>query len=168
MTAKPLLIGPVVETMRWMTRYLGWIARPVIRWVADREVIACGLLAPDSTVRIIYSPQTGRSDYRIVYQSSGGWIPAVSTEAEDFAPGLVKQVIIPDAEISDRYRVLAVAPNGRTISSPVIRVKQETRSLSDLVVEFDQYGGARICWPQTDRSAAMLYFLTVQILGDPA
>lgn len=168
MTAKRILMAPMVGTMGWMTRYMGPVARPIIRWVADREIIACGLRAGDGTARIIYSPQTGEGDYRIVRRGSSGWVTAESASAADFAPGLVRQVIAPTASVDDRYRVIGRRPDGRTLSSPVIRIKPETRRPSTLAVCFDQTGGAQICWPKPEGSAAMLYFLTIQKMGDPA
>ena len=52
--------------MRWMTRYLGFIARPFVRWVASREVIACGMRPDDAdTVTVIFTPVAGHGEHTI-------------------------------------------------------------------------------------------------------
>ena len=55
MKIRHILLKFVVWNMRWMTRYLGFLARPVVSWMADREVIACGFRDTDGGVRIIFS-----------------------------------------------------------------------------------------------------------------
>lgn len=161
-------MAPMLETMRWMNRIIGPAARAIVRWIAEREVIACGIRSADGRVRIIYSPQIGRSNHRVIQKIGAGWEPVNTEPDRDFAAGLVSQVIVPGAEINDRFRVLADDSNGKTLSSPGIRVKENTRWLSTVIVEPDPEGGARICWPRVRSSGAMLYFITVHEQGHRA
>ena len=168
MTAKRILLAPMVGGLRWMTRLMPPVARAMVKWVAEREVIACGLRAADGSVRIIFSLQSGHSGHRVLRKEAGEWVPADSSATDDFASGLVHQVVVSNAQIGDVYRVVANHPNRRALSSPAIHVKPETRCLSSLNVEFDQAGGALISWPKERRTGAMLYFFTIQKQGGPA
>ena len=151
-----------------MTRLMGPVARAIVRWIAEREVIACGLRAADGSVRIIFSPQSGQISHRVQKKAAGKWIPADFSATDDFASDLVRQFIVSNAQIDDVYRVVADHPNRRALTSPVIHVKPDTRYLSSLSVEFDQAGGVLVGWPKERCTGAMLYFFTIQKQGGPA
>lgn len=165
MTLKRLAMTPMVGAARWMTRVAGPVARAITAWIAEREVMACGVRLPEGGVGIIYSPYPGHRDHRIVRSRADGWQHAPSEPAPDFVPGLVLQATPQDATVGDEYRVLADTPTGGVVGSPLITIKESTSRISRLRVEPLGDGALRVEWPPAHRRLAMLFFVAVEQPG---
>ena len=63
---KYIILRIMVWKMKWMTRYLGFIARPLISIYGDNEVIACGLRDLSGKVHIIYTPDEVKKEYGVL------------------------------------------------------------------------------------------------------
>ena len=126
MKNRQIFLKFVVWNMRWMTRYMVFLARPVISWMADREVIACGFRHHDGSVRIIFSPGRGRGDHRFVRKTAGDWEQASVSSPGNFSADIVRQVLVPSARLGEVYRARAENAKGKTLSSPQIHVKEST------------------------------------------
>ncbi len=153
----------MVWNMRWMSRYLGFVARPIVRAYAGIEVIACGLRGRDGRVAIIYTPASGRTGHHARVYDRRRWRPVESVQMGDFSGPVVCQVLIPTARIGQRYRMCATNRLGWKISSPTITVKEATiydprlltvTPTSDVTVTFS--------WAMAEAHDPMLYFLAVE------
>ena len=146
-----------------MTRYLGFLARPIVSWMADREVIACGFRDADGGVRIIFSPGKNRGNHWFVRQTVRGWEEIPADPVKNFSGDIVRQVIVPSAQRGEVFRVQAVTETGVTLNSPRITVKEETRFNPDLI-NIQVLPGAvlRISWSESRQADTMLHFLVVE------
>ncbi len=153
----------MVWNMRWMSRYLGFVARPIARAYAGIEVIACGLRGRDGRVAIIYTPAAGRTGHHARVYDRRRWRPVESVQMADFSGPVVCQVLIPTARIGQQYRMRATNRLGWKISSPTITVKEATiydptllmvTPTSDVTVTFS--------WAMAEAYDPMLYFLAIE------
>ena len=163
MKSRHILLRFVVWNMRWMTRYLGFLARPVVSWMADREVIACGFRHTDGGVRIIFSPGKNKGDHWFVRQTVRGWEEVPADPVKNFSGDIVRQVIVPLAQLGETFRVRVNTETGVTVNSPRITVKEETRFNPDLI-NIQVLPGAvlRISWSESRQADTMLHFLVVE------
>lgn len=163
MKIRHILLKFVVWNMRWMTRYLGFLARPVVSWMADREVIACGFRDTDGGVRIIFSPGENRNDHWFVRQAVRGWEEVPADPVKHFSADIVRQVIIPSAHVGEVFRVRAGRANDITVNSPRITVKEETRFEPDLInLQILPGGVLRFSWSESGLGDTMIHFLVVE------
>ncbi len=159
----------MVWNLRWMTRRVGFLARPIVRFVASREVIACGLRADGSgRVSVIYTPAIGSGEHALVRRRGRAWQPVAAPAIADFSGGLVRQTALPQAQLGERYRVRAprlrpgplAASNAR---SPQIVIKADTELAPELLeVATLPDGGALFAWPAAERYRPMIYFLVIE------
>lgn len=164
MNVKYPLLKILVWNMRWMIRYLGFIARPFVRWYADQEVIACGLRSDKGDVRIIYSTTQDRLGHSFFKREKTGWRDIDGIPTDNFSGDLVYQVILPGAKIGDVDVVRTKRKNGnRTISSPKITIKEKTPVLPDLI-EIDSLpnGMVSISWKKGEQFDHMIYFFALE------
>lgn len=161
MKSRQILLKFVVWNMRWMTRYVGFLARPVISRMADREVIACGLRDSDGRVRIIFSPGKERGDHRFVRKTAGDWEQASVSPTGDFSADIIRQVLVPSAQLGEVYRVRADSAKGKALSSPQIHVKESTLFDPGLL-EIQMLPGAGICFSWEKGRNTMIHFLVVE------
>lgn len=164
MNLKYAFLKLLVWNMRWMTRYLGFIAIPFVRWYANQEVIACGLRAENGDVCVIYSTEPDRSTHSYFKKETSGWSIVDVLRTNNFSGNLVRQVILPDAKVGEVYIVRAQKGNtGRTLRSPEITVKERTQSSPDLIeVKLLPDGGAYLSWKEGEQFDPMIYFLVVE------
>jgi len=153
----------IVWNMRWMTRYLGFLARPVVSWMAGREVIACGLRDTDGGVRIIFSPGENRGDHRFVRRTVRGWEELYVDPVKSFSADIVRQVSVPSAHVDEVFRVRAGRATGSTVNSPRITVKEETRFHPELInLQIIPGGVLRFSWSDSGLGDTMIHFLVVE------
>jgi hypothetical protein len=157
------LMRLMVWNMRWMTRRVGFIARPIVRAYAGLEVIACGLRESNARVAVIYTAAHGRTGHHVRVYDRRRWRPIDSTQAEDFSGPVVRRVLVPTAAIGERYRMCATTRLGRRVSSPTITVKEETvHDPAPLAVTLSSDGSVKFSWAATDVYDPMIYFLAVE------
>ncbi|MAF13763.1 MAG: hypothetical protein CMI53_02620 [Parcubacteria group bacterium] len=154
----------MIWQMRWMTRYLGFIARPFIKWYASQEIIACGLRSPAGQFNIIFTKTNNKKNYKFFKKIKRHWQEVDSLENQDFSYKLMFQEIIPYAEISEIYKVKAKKTGGKRIySSPKILIKKKTDYKNDLLtIEKLGNGQAKISWPEAEKYKPMIYFLAIE------
>ena len=154
----------LVWNMRWMTRYVGFIARPIVRLYANQEVIACGLGEADGAVSIIYTPWPGRRAYRAVVQRNTAWQSAPLVPAHNFSGDIVLQASVPSAQVGERYKILAESRRGRLLYSPSITVKERTVYDDALlsVLVHKESGLAVFQWKDARKYDPLIYFLALE------
>ena len=153
----------IVWNMRWMTRYLGFLARPVVSWMAGREVIACGFRDIDGGVRIIFSPGENRGDHWFVRQTVRGWEKVPADPLKNFSGDIVRQVIVPSAHVGEVFRVRAGRATDIVVNSPRITVKEETRFDPDLInLKILPGGILRFSWSENRQADTLIHFLVVE------
>lgn len=153
----------MVWNMRWMTRYAGFIARPIVRIYGNNEIIACGLRNEDNSVAVIYTPKTGHRDHAVLLREGRQWMHETSTPMENFSGSVVSRLSVPQAQNGMRYKMVGVTANGRRLSSPTITVKPTTINDPTLLeIESTTRRNVRFAWPRAETHDPMLYFLTVE------
>ena len=158
----------MVWNMRWMTRHLGFLTRPFLRWYARQEVIACGLRREDGRVTVIYSPDASHLDHRVLGRGDVGWQKTTTVRSEDFSGGLVQQVCLHQPETGRRYRVHADRPAARLpwqrrVSSPLITVKPATVHRPELLAVTPRPGGElTLSWHIPSDADPMIFFLALE------
>ena len=166
MTKNRSNLRSMVEVMRIMTRYAGFIARPLVAAYAAREVISCGLRGPDGSVRVIFTPRDDRKNHRVVRRDNDGTSQPMATEVvEPFSDPAVQQYLVPEARLGDTLIVLADQEGRRQpVSSPDIVVKHESpRDAGLLGMATSRVSGClELRWPDAFRYDAMLFFLAVE------
>ena len=151
--------------MRLMTRHLSVVARPIIQWVADHEVIACGLRRSDGQVYVIYTPTESRGDHE-VFRKRGGrtWEKIDSREVTRFSDPIVRQVVIPDALIGDVLQVRApllsrkFSTKQKIVKSPKITVKESSKDISSSLNVREHF----FSWDTLEGMDPMIYFLAIE------
>jgi len=160
---KRLILRFLVWNMRWMTRYLGFIARPIVRLYASREVIACGFRETDGGVSIIYTPWPGRKDYRMTARKGARRESFPLTPARNFSGTFVLKTSAPMAESGERYRMIAKDERGRTFRSPDITIKERTvRNDALLAVSARAGGSVTFEWKNARHYDPLIYFFIVE------
>lgn len=163
MKNRQILLKFVVWNMRWMTRYLGFVARPIISRMADREVIACGFRHPDGSMRIIFSPGKGRSDHWFVRKTARDWEQMPVSPVGNFSADIVRQVMVPSAQLREVFRVRARRASGGAVVSPRIHVKEATLFDPDLLdIQILPGAGIRFSWEKGRQANTMIHFLVVE------
>jgi len=157
---KNLFMRLMVWNMKWMTRYLGFIARPIIKLVAANEIIACGLKSPQGDNNIIYTPYPGRDDYNFLIKKNI-WQPTLAITTNNFSGELVRQVSLPEVTEGNVIRVKARQKN-RSLYSPKITVKPNTQYRDDLIDIEKTKQGLKIVWNKCETYKPMIYFLVLQ------
>lgn len=164
MNLKHAVLKILVWNMRWMTRYLGFIARPFVKWYADQEVIACALRSEKDDIQIMYSPMPGRFDHSFLKKEKRKWETVNAFPTDNFSGDLVLQVILPDAKKGEVYVVRAQkGNNGRTVYSPKITIKERTH-LAPGLIEVNSLPNGRACisWKKGEMFDPMIYFFTLE------
>jgi hypothetical protein len=163
MSFKSRLLRFMVWNMRWMTRHLSFVARPMVRTYANFEVIACGLHGRDGHVSIIYTPTPGRTDHHARVYDRRRWLPAESAQAANFSGAIVHRVLIPKARIGARYRMFAKTRLGWSISSPMITIKKVTIYEPELLrITPSSDGSVAFSWHTAEAYDSMIYFLAIE------
>lgn len=159
----------LVWNMRWMTRHLGPIVRPIVKWWGAHEVIACGMRSPGGEVRIIYTPPAGHSGHRVRLRATGRavWSAAPHEERKNFSGSAVRAVAVPGARNGDALTMAAENARGRTLSSPSIIVKPETVHEPELLAIAPEPSsgdaGVLFSWPKAEaHDFTMIYFLALE------
>jgi len=147
-----------------MTRYLGFVTRPFVSWYGDQEVIACGLRADDQSVRIIYTPKYELEEPWFVKRMNRAWKTARFESTKNYSGTLVRQTLLPDAQLDEVYRVRARRKDrSRVLRSPSITVKKESPFDPNLIqVEYLQNGEAKFSWKAAEKYEIMIYFFTLE------
>lgn len=160
---KHVVLKSMVWNMRWMTRYLGVVTRPFIKWYGDQEVIACGLRHSDGTVRIIYTPTARQLDHNFYKKQKRMWIQTPSEPLQPFSRTLVPQVCLPEARLGEVHRVVSRTKGTRKLRSPKITVKEKTAYDNDMIeLNASSDGNLVISWNRAERYEAMIFFLAVE------
>lgn len=154
----------VVWNMRWMTRYVGFIARPCIRWYGEHEVIACGLREESGEASLIYTPlPTHRAHRALVKEGKGPWRETVSEARENFSGSIVRRIALPEARVGSVYKMSGKTARGGTLSSPAIFIRQETIRDADLLdIRVFNDGEVLFSWPRSETFDPMIYFLALE------
>lgn len=157
------LMRVMVWNMRWMTRYAGFIARPIVRVYGNNEIIACGLRNKDDSVAIIYTPKTGHRNHAVLLREVRQWVHETSNPMENFSGSVVSRLSLPHAQNGMRYKMVGVTANGRRLSSPTITVKPATICDSALLeIEVTTPRNVLFAWPRAEKHDPMIYFLAVE------
>lgn len=154
----------MVWNMRWMTRYAGFIARPIVRAYGNNEIIACGLRNEDDSVAVIYTPKTGHRNHAVLLREGRHyWVHETSYTMENFSGSVVSRLSVPHAQNGMRYKMMGLTANGRRLSSPTITVKTETIYDSKLLeIESPTSRNVLFAWPRAEAHDPMIYFLAVE------
>lgn len=161
MNVKYFYLKLMVLFMKWMTRYFGFIARPIVRLYASREIIACGLRSKNGDVNIIYSPQDNNIRYTIMKKNGKNWETEQTISNKKYSYPTVHQVKIPKAKINEVYRISAT--NKRNLHSPNITIKQNSIDISNIIkVDLLEKDKLKISWKDGDSYDPMIYFLIVE------
>jgi len=163
MRATGVFMRFMVWNMRWMTRHVGFLARPMVRAYACVEVIACGLRQRDGRAAIIYTPTPGRTGHHAQVYDRRRWRPVAPAPAAAFSAPVVSQMLIPAARIGQRYRMRATNRLGWHLSSPAITIKEGTSYTPVfLAVAPSSDGLVTFSWATADAYDPMIYFLAVE------
>lgn len=157
----------LVWNMRWMTRYLGFVARPITKWWGAHEVIACGVRSEGGEVRIIYTPLVGHSGHRSLARGADAlWRLMLHEERKNFSGSVVRTVAVPGASSGTALKMAAENARGKTLSSPAIIVKQETVSEPELLdiapVPLSPDDAVLFSWPKAEANDPMIYFFALE------
>lgn len=159
MKLKHLFFRIMVYTMKYMTRYLNFIAIPVVRFIASKEVIACGLRSNDGDVNIIFTPTVLNVKYSFFRKKRKKWIKVKAFSIKKFSEPIVHQYKIPDAKINQIYRVYS---NNKKLRSPEITIKKNSIDLSKIINVKKLNNRLKISWKKAESYDPMIYFLAVE------
>jgi len=146
--------------MKWMTRHIGFVARPFARFYASQEVLACGI-RDDSGVHIIFIEKFGEREFTFSKMSTT-WSLFDGDYEQDYAPDLVREIRLDGGLLGEYYRVCGEKKSGKAICSPSITIKAETVDISDSLSVRRQGEELIFEWPSADRFDSMVYFLTIE------
>ena len=151
----------MVFSMKWMTRYLSFIAIPFVRWYANREIIACGLRSKNGDVNIIYSPKDDKTKYSFLKKEGKKWVKKDAFSVKKFSDPIVHQVKIPKAKLNEIYRVYN--KNKKNLRSPNITIKKNSIDLSNIInIKLLNKEKLKISWEDGESYDPMIYFLVVE------
>ena len=159
MKPRYIFLRVMVFSMKYMTRYLSFIAIPFVKWYASIEIIACGLREKDGNVNIIYSPQDKKTKYTFLRKEGRKWVKESSKQVNKFSKPVVHQINIPKAKLGEVYRVYTEKKN---IHSPNITVKEVSIDLSKIIKAKTVNGKLNISWKEGEKYDPMIYFLAVE------
>ena len=145
-----------------MTRYFGFITRPLIRLYAANEIIACGLCEQSGNVSLIFTPAPNEQNFSVLLRQESWWQPVGHERARNFAGSTVRRFSVPHANTGDVYKMQGEKGSGRKITSPTITVKQETVYNPGLLgaTPYDD-GSVLFSWKVADTYRPMIYFLVL-------
>ena len=155
-----ILMRFMVFNMKYMTHYLGFIARPIIKLVAANEIIACGLKSEQGQNNVIYTPYPNRDEYNFMVKEKT-WQKTLAITTNNFSGGLVLQISLPAVQDGNMIRVKAKQKN-RNLYSPKITVKQTTQYRDDLIDIQKTSNGLKIMWNKCETFKPMIYFLVME------
>lgn len=158
-----LFMRAMVWNMRWMSRYAGFIARPIVRAYGENEIIACGLRNAEGDVAIIYTPRTGHRDHAVRIREGRRWVNAMFNSTTNFSGSVVRCLSIPAAQNGMRYKVVGTTAGGRRLHSPTITVKAQTiydHNLLEIKSFTDR--GVLFSWRPAEAYDPMIYFLAIE------
>ena len=156
--------------MRWMTRHIGFLARPFIAWYAKQKIIACGLRdSKTGENTIIYTPASHRG-LHTVYKKIEYSREKLNTQNRGvFSRNLMVSISGFEAEIGDTLVVRANKLNEkggkswRVYSSPSITIKCETITHHNLIhLDTLRRGSALFSWKEAKKYDPMIYFLLLE------
>lgn len=159
-TLRDIFMAVMVWNMKYMTRYLGFIARPIVRIVAANEIIACGLKSEQGQNNIIYTPYPDRNDYSFMVKETN-WKKTLAVTTNNFSGELVLQVSLPEITDGKVIRIRA-KQNKRHLYSPKITVKPTTQYSNNLINIQKTQNGLKIMWNKCETFKPMIYFLALQ------
>ena len=152
----------MVWNMRWMTRYIGFVARPIVRLYAAQEVIACGLREKSGDVSVIYTPWQGRKNHHAVVWEREMWKLSQMIPMENFSEVVLRN-LLPNAHVGEKYRILAENSRGRSLHSPDITIKEHTTRDDTLMrVSAHTNGSVEFKWKDAHTHDPLIYFLVVE------
>ena len=153
----------MVAVMRVMTRYAGFMARPLIQWYADREIIACGYRTTEDEVKVMYFSAQQRRDHYIVKKHKLRWRDHASIKAENFSGSGVKTKLVQPLENRKVIQIRAPDVNKKKIfKSPKITIKADTKYDAQLLkITVTNAAQIHFSWQLAEQYQPMLYFLTV-------
>lgn len=154
------MMAILVWNMKWMTRYFGFIAHPIIKLVAANEIIACGLKSEPGQNNIIYTPYPNRDKYTFLVKNKS-WDKTLGITTNNFSGQLVHQVSLPEVKDGNIIRVKAKQKK-RNLYSPKITVKQSTQYRDDLIDIQKTVNGLKIAWNKCETFHPMIYFLVME------
>ena len=160
---KKLILRFLVFAMRIMTRHVGIISRPLVKWYANREIIACGYRRKEGKVGVIYSLVKQRKEHYIVVKQILRWKEHASVDGEDFSGNGIKVKLVPEIGNRQIIQVRAHRLNAKSIiKSPRITVKEETKyDASLLKIAVESASSIHFSWESAEEYDPLLYFLTV-------
>lgn len=153
----------MVWHMRWMTRYLGFIARPIVRLYGKTEVIACGLREENGSVSIVYTPLPGHHAHHVVLKEDGAWKQTPFSALKNFSGSVVSRIGIPGAENGAVYKVKGKTARGKILSSPQLFIKETTAREAGFLSARTEHGGEILfSWRPAEAFDPMIYFLIIE------
>ncbi len=158
------LMRVMVWNMRWMTRHVGFVARPIVRWYGANEIIACGLRDSEGRVGMIYTPRSGHRDHRVLVRKGRRWLATGFKTTGPFAGPVVLHFAAPGAQNGLRFKLQGTTTRGRQLSSPNITVKPHTvydPTLLDISWTTTN-PSVLFSWQGAERYDPMIYFLAVE------
>lgn len=164
MNIKYIWLHTLVFAMKYMMRYVPFVARPIVYLHAKQEVLACGLRdIHTGNVSIIYTPQNIERTY-LYYKKENVWKEIEIKDEPDFSHGLVKKVLITHAFLGDMYIVRGLNIHNKTVaSSPSITIKERTVVDNTFLNVFPHSGGTIMFnWKKAKIKNTMIYFLILE------
>lgn len=160
---KKLILRFLIFVMRIMTRHAGVVSRPIVKWYADKEIIACGYRTMRGAVGVIYSLVKQRENYYIVVKKGLWWEKCISISGENFSGNGVKVKLVPEIENHKIIQVHAHDLNTKNIvKSPKITVKDKTVYDTNLLkITAENVSCIHFSWESAEQYDPLLYFLTV-------
>ncbi len=153
-----------VTAMKYINRFLPFIARPIVQLIGDHEVIACGLmLENEASPVIIYSPSQQR-DHWFVNKRVNNKKHQPAGQRTKLIGDLIVYQAVPEAALGDIYQVRAYHnTNGRLRISPDIHIKMQTDVDNNLISTEENTEGTRIDWRVVPQHyQAMIYFIGIE------
>ncbi len=154
----------MVTMMKYMNRYVPGLARPLVQWVGDNEVIACGLRLPDSPEPVVIFSPHAQEAHRICLKKSDKNY-TLDKQRTSFIGDLVVSHELNGTRVGEVYTIHAKnSSTGKKVSSPNIQIKEATeinnRALIIKQKETDDNTEIHLSWPELAKNYdAMIYFL---------
>lgn len=160
----PSIMSGITGLMKYTNRLAPRLARFIVRQVADREIIACGLRDRHTNQPIIIFSPHFYTDCKIL-TDNGTSRPII--DLEDFVGSLVMKHDCTEAEQGEIYRVSGRSlATQKTVCSPKIYIKDRTIYRDDGLKIDQQDDSLTVSWPEAP--PAMVYFLAFTGAGDQA
>jgi len=161
--ASPTWLYSMVTTMKYMNRYVPWIAKPIVNYIAENEVIACGLMLPgEKDPVIIFNPQAQKS-HTFTVLKNGKREERAMGDRKAYVGDLVVYHTTPGAKKGEVYQIAAKKNNSdEPVFSPKISMKMNTEYDDSLLnMQRLEDGHLRFNWKEGSKKyQGMIYFLT--------